>query len=326
MVLLEQGERPASRGAAVVPLLLGLGLFTPLVLHLVRRRKGLAPQRRERPEVPVDVSDPAVFAEHGVRFRYPRAWKVVGTRLDDVVLGVGTTLHLRGPQPGWALVHLQPDAEYFLKGVRESMAEKMADPANAAARQVLESNQLMADMEASALRGFAAGIAKKCTRLMAEATGMDRVEFADADLGPLAGRPSIGAEVTARLRGHGRCQGQTRAVVVGDLVYVLAWLVPEPAAEARQPAFDLIRDTFKLGTASAPAAAAPAAVAAVPAAAAAGGVYHYSKNGQAEGPVSEAQLRQMAAAGKLAPTDMVWAQGSSAWVPAGNVPGLFAAR
>jgi hypothetical protein len=45
-------------------------------------------------------------------------------------------------------------------------------------------------------------------------------------------------------------------------------------------------------------------------------------NGQKSGPYTTAQLRQMAAAGQIAPGDMLWKQGLDAWVPMSNVAGL----
>jgi len=52
--------------------------------------------------------------------------------------------------------------------------------------------------------------------------------------------------------------------------------------------------------------------------------WYYSNNGQpSPAPVSTAQLKQMAAAGQLLPTDMVWQEGMPNWVPAGSIKGLF---
>lgn len=53
--------------------------------------------------------------------------------------------------------------------------------------------------------------------------------------------------------------------------------------------------------------------------------WYYAKDGKQEGPVSAAQLRQLASAGKLEPTDMVFKIGSKDWVEAATVSGLFAA-
>jgi hypothetical protein len=52
--------------------------------------------------------------------------------------------------------------------------------------------------------------------------------------------------------------------------------------------------------------------------------WHYTLNGQqAPAPVSSAQLKQLAASGQLQPTDLVWQEGMTGWVPAGSVKGLF---
>ena len=53
--------------------------------------------------------------------------------------------------------------------------------------------------------------------------------------------------------------------------------------------------------------------------------WYYAKDGKQEGPVSAAQLRQLASAGKLDPTDMVFKIGTKDWVEASTVSGLFAA-
>jgi hypothetical protein len=52
--------------------------------------------------------------------------------------------------------------------------------------------------------------------------------------------------------------------------------------------------------------------------------WHYTQNGQAAAaPVSADALKQMAAAGQLQPTDMVWKEGMAQWVPAASIKGLF---
>jgi hypothetical protein len=52
--------------------------------------------------------------------------------------------------------------------------------------------------------------------------------------------------------------------------------------------------------------------------------WHFTQNGQPAGtPVSAAQLKQMAQAGQLLPTDMVWQEGMTTWAPAGSIKGLF---
>src|SRR5580704_15798615 len=51
--------------------------------------------------------------------------------------------------------------------------------------------------------------------------------------------------------------------------------------------------------------------------------WYCSRNGKQVGPMSEAQLRQSAAVGKLQPTDLVWKQGMGEWTPAQKLKGLF---
>lgn len=50
--------------------------------------------------------------------------------------------------------------------------------------------------------------------------------------------------------------------------------------------------------------------------------WHYTAQGQSCGPCSIAQLRALAAEGKLHPADLVWRNGMPAWVPAASVPEL----
>jgi len=52
--------------------------------------------------------------------------------------------------------------------------------------------------------------------------------------------------------------------------------------------------------------------------------WFFTRNGQKSGPVTAPTLRQLAAAGNLSPTDMVWREGMSEWAPASRVKGLFA--
>jgi len=52
-------------------------------------------------------------------------------------------------------------------------------------------------------------------------------------------------------------------------------------------------------------------------------VWHYRQNEQELGPVSLDELRTLASAGQLAPTDLVWLEGTPRWVPAGSVPRIF---
>jgi GYF domain 2/Domain of unknown function (DUF4234) len=52
--------------------------------------------------------------------------------------------------------------------------------------------------------------------------------------------------------------------------------------------------------------------------------WHYTLNGQpANTPASAAQLKQLAGAGQLQPTDMVWQEGMTGWAPASSIKGLF---
>jgi putative ABC transport system ATP-binding protein len=52
-------------------------------------------------------------------------------------------------------------------------------------------------------------------------------------------------------------------------------------------------------------------------------VWYYKKRGHELGPVSLDELHAMAGGGDLGPADMVWMEGTSKWLAAGNVPGLF---
>jgi hypothetical protein len=53
--------------------------------------------------------------------------------------------------------------------------------------------------------------------------------------------------------------------------------------------------------------------------------WFYTNNGQQMGPVTVDVLRDMAAGGGLQPSDLVWTDGMSAWVPATAARGLFPA-
>jgi Fe-S oxidoreductase len=53
-------------------------------------------------------------------------------------------------------------------------------------------------------------------------------------------------------------------------------------------------------------------------------MWYYARNRQRVGPVSSAQRKALAAAGTLAPTDMVLRAGTQKWVHAAKVKGLFA--
>jgi hypothetical protein len=51
--------------------------------------------------------------------------------------------------------------------------------------------------------------------------------------------------------------------------------------------------------------------------------WYYAKAGKQFGPVSPAELRQMAQAGELVPDDLVFQEGGTQWVSASTVKGLF---
>ena len=51
--------------------------------------------------------------------------------------------------------------------------------------------------------------------------------------------------------------------------------------------------------------------------------WYYSQGDEQLGPVTPAQLKQLAGAGTLAATDLVWKDGMGDWVPASQVDGLF---
>jgi hypothetical protein len=53
--------------------------------------------------------------------------------------------------------------------------------------------------------------------------------------------------------------------------------------------------------------------------------WFYARGGQQAGPVSFAQLTELAHTGGLGATDLVWQEGTPDWQPAGQVSGLFAA-
>lgn len=52
-------------------------------------------------------------------------------------------------------------------------------------------------------------------------------------------------------------------------------------------------------------------------------VWHYSVSGARNGPVTAGDLKCLADAGTLSPTDLVWKEGLPNWVPASSVRGLF---
>ena len=51
--------------------------------------------------------------------------------------------------------------------------------------------------------------------------------------------------------------------------------------------------------------------------------WFYAKNNQQHGPVSEEQLKQLAASRQLNPSDLVWTDGMSEWTEARKLKGLF---
>ena len=53
--------------------------------------------------------------------------------------------------------------------------------------------------------------------------------------------------------------------------------------------------------------------------------WYYTRQGQRFGPLSTEQMRQMALAGQLQQTDLIWTEGMTEWTPAGRVPQLFTA-
>ena len=53
--------------------------------------------------------------------------------------------------------------------------------------------------------------------------------------------------------------------------------------------------------------------------------WYVGRNGQKAGPYSTEQLKRMAAAGQLVPTDLLWKQGLETWVPLAKVKGLVPA-
>jgi hypothetical protein len=54
--------------------------------------------------------------------------------------------------------------------------------------------------------------------------------------------------------------------------------------------------------------------------------WYYSRNGQSVGPIPLAQLKQLAAAGDVAPEDQVWHPSLAGWTVARRVPGLVPVR
>ena len=55
------------------------------------------------------------------------------------------------------------------------------------------------------------------------------------------------------------------------------------------------------------------------------GDWHYSVSGQRHGPISSSELKRLADNGQLSPTDLIWKEGLTNWMPASSVKGLFTA-
>ncbi len=51
--------------------------------------------------------------------------------------------------------------------------------------------------------------------------------------------------------------------------------------------------------------------------------WYYSSHGERLGPVSESEIRSLAASGRIAASDLVWQLGQPDWIPAASVPELF---
>ena len=54
--------------------------------------------------------------------------------------------------------------------------------------------------------------------------------------------------------------------------------------------------------------------------------WYYTKNGQKIGPITDADLKQLAISGNLSPSDQVWKEGMAGWTTAGNLKGLFSQK
>jgi len=52
-------------------------------------------------------------------------------------------------------------------------------------------------------------------------------------------------------------------------------------------------------------------------------LWYYAQDDEQKGPVSGAELRELASSGKLAGDDLIWREGMAEWVPAQKVKGLF---
>jgi TM2 domain-containing membrane protein YozV len=51
--------------------------------------------------------------------------------------------------------------------------------------------------------------------------------------------------------------------------------------------------------------------------------WYYSQDGERHGPISTDQLKDLAAAGKIGPDNLVWKDGMENWLPAGKVKNLL---
>ena len=58
----------------------------------------------------------------------------------------------------------------------------------------------------------------------------------------------------------------------------------------------------------------------------AGDEWYYSKGGERLGPVTTAQLKELAAKGELAPSDLIWKEGMADWIGASKTQNLFPSR
>ena len=51
--------------------------------------------------------------------------------------------------------------------------------------------------------------------------------------------------------------------------------------------------------------------------------WFFASNGQQQGPIREAQFRDLIARGSVTPDTLVWSEGMSGWQKAGEIPGLM---
>ena len=54
--------------------------------------------------------------------------------------------------------------------------------------------------------------------------------------------------------------------------------------------------------------------------------WYYSQQGQQFGPMSTLQIKKLATAGELQPSDLLWKEGLESWIPANRLKGLFDAE